>query len=69
MELFKKESMDDVQIMFKENLKYISQTEITPEVIENQFVKSQTRYYKTVGEIDCPSGKILVSDPLCYSIR
>jgi hypothetical protein len=66
MELFKKESMDDVQIMFKENLKYISQTEISPEVIENQFVKSQTRYYITVGEIDCPSGKIVVSDPLCY---
>ncbi|GAA4295373.1 DUF4241 domain-containing protein [Anaerocolumna aminovalerica] len=56
----------EVQILFKENLKYISQTEINVADIEGQFVKSQTRFYLTVGEIDCPSGKIIVSDPLCY---
>lgn len=56
----------DIQVLFKENLKYISQTEINAADIERQFVKSQTRFYLTVGEIDCPSGKIIVSDPLYY---
>lgn len=54
------------QEAFKENLKYISQTELDAELIEKQFVRSQTRFYLTVGEIDCPTGKIVVSDPLCY---
>lgn len=60
--------MKDFQELFKENLEYISYFEIEPEVIHNQFVKSQTRYYLTVGKIDCPSGRIVVSDPLCYLV-
>ncbi len=56
----------EIQALFKENLKYISQTEINVADIERQFVKNQTRFYLTVGEINCPSGKIVVSDPLCY---
>lgn len=54
------------QEIFEKNLKYISQTEINVGDIEQQFVKSNTRFYLTVGQIDCPTGKIVVSDPLCY---
>lgn len=56
----------DFQKCFGENLKYISQTEICVDDIDRQFVKSQTRFFLTVGEIDCPSGRIVVSDPLCF---
>lgn len=56
----------NAQEVFKKNLKYISQTEISPELIKGQFVKSRTRFFLKVGEIDCPSGKIVVSDPLAY---
>ncbi len=56
----------DIQKAFEQNLKYISKTEINVNDIKNQFVKSNTRFFLTVGEIDCPTGKIVVSDPLCY---
>ncbi len=67
--LFKKENVKkkvDMQEVFKQNLKYISNTEIEPQKIQNQFIKTDTRFYWKVGEIDCPSGTIIVSDPLCY---
>lgn len=56
----------DIQECFKQNLKYISQTEINAEDIQRQFVKSDSRYYLTVGQVDCPAGQVVVSDPLCY---
>lgn len=56
----------DIMELFKKNLKYISQMKIETEDIERQFVKSPTRYYLPVGQIDCPTGKIIVSDPLSY---
>ncbi len=56
----------DLPKAFEENLKYISGTEINPADIKRQFVKTNTRYYLTVGEINCPTGRIIVSDPLAY---
>lgn len=56
----------NLQELFQLNLKYISQLEINAEDIDRQFVKSQTRYCLRVGEIDCLTGKVIVSDPLCY---
>lgn len=61
-----KEKKLDIQKAFELNLKYISSQEMNVEDIKNQFVKSNTRFYLTVGEIDCPTGKIIVSDPLAY---
>lgn len=55
-----------IQEVFKQNLKYISQTEIDPEKIERQFVKTQTRFFLTVGTVDVPSGKVICADPLDY---
>ena len=54
-----------LQEMFEENLKYIN-SDADPDVINMQFVKSDSRFYLTVGMVDCPTGKIVVSDPLCY---
>lgn len=55
-----------VQKLFEKNLKYISESEVDVETIERQFVRTESRYYLQVGKIDCPTGKIVVSDPLCY---
>ncbi|MFL0252755.1 DUF4241 domain-containing protein [Clostridium neuense] len=60
------EKKPDIRVLFAKNLKYISQTKISIKDIERQFVKNQTRFYLTIGQIDCPTGEIVVSDPLCY---
>lgn len=52
--------------MFKANLKYISQTEMNAEKIAGQFVKTNSRFFLTVGIVDIPSGRVVVADPLCY---
>lgn len=57
---------EKLQKIFEANLKYISATELDPKTIENQFVKTESRFFLTVGEVDCPTGRIVVSDPLCY---
>lgn len=63
----------DNQINFREllekNIKFVTQEDIDPKDIENQFVKTNTRYHLIVGKIDCPTGKIIVSDPLCYLLN
>ncbi|MDE6284971.1 MAG: DUF4241 domain-containing protein [Bacilli bacterium] len=67
MGIFRKEKKEkDINEIFAANLKYISQTEIDCNVIEQQFVKDESHFYLTVGEINCPTGRIAVSDPLCY---
>ena len=58
----------DVQKAFELNLKYISRQEMNVEDIKKQFVKSNTRFYLTVGEIDWLSGRIIVYDPLVYLV-
>ncbi len=58
----------DIQEIFKQNLEYISQTEVNPNTIESQFVKSETRYFFKIGMADFPSGKVIVADPLCYLV-
>lgn len=64
-----KESQDiqlDIQKAFEENLKYISNIEKDVDAIKRQFVKTNTRFYLTIGKIHCPTGNIIVSDPLAY---
>lgn len=56
----------DIRKAFEANLKYISDTEKDVDVIRQQFVKSGTRCYLTIGKVDCPTGKIVVADPLAY---
>ncbi len=57
---------EKIQAVFEKNLKYISQGEVDVEKIARQFVKTETRFYLTVGTVDVPSGKVIVADPLCY---
>ena len=63
---FKKNKKSDFQIAFEKNLKYISNLEKEVSDIERQFVKTENRFYLKVGEIDCPTGWIVVADPLAY---
>lgn len=58
----------NIQECFKKNLAFISQIEIDAEVIKRQFVKSDRNFFLTVGTIDCPTGNIVVADPLCYLV-
>lgn len=51
---------------FKKNTDFRMQEEIYAEEIETQFEKSESRYFLTVGNIDCPTGEIVVADPLAY---
>lgn len=57
---------EKIQAVFEQNLKYIRQTEVDAEKIARQFVKSETRFFLTVGTVDVPSGKVIIADPLCY---
>ena len=61
-----KNTQIDIKKAFEANLKYISSTEKDVDVIKRQFVKSDTRFYLTIGKVDCPTGKIVVADPLAY---
>ncbi len=55
-----------MQCVFENNLKYISGTELAPDKIARQFVKSETRDFLTVGTVDVKSGKVVVADPISY---
>lgn len=57
---------EKVKDAFDKNLKYIGKTEIDPDKIAGQFVKTNTRYFLTVGTVDIPGGKVVTADPLCY---
>lgn len=52
--------------VFEQNIKYIKAEELDAEKIARQFVKSETRFFLTVGTVDVPSGKMIVADPLSY---
>ncbi len=55
-----------IKAIFEQNLKYISKTEADVDKIARQFVKTETRFFLTVGNVDFPSGRVIVADPLCY---
>lgn len=52
--------------LYKENTNFRTQEEIAVEDINNQFVKTNIRNFIEIGTIDCPSGEIIVADPLAY---
>lgn len=52
--------------LFEKNLKYISNTELDAEKTARQFVKTEHRFFLTIGTADIPSGRVVVADPLCY---
>ena len=59
-------NQESFQAKFEENTKFRTQEAISADVIERQFVKNESRYYVEVGQIDCPTGQIVIADPLAY---
>ena len=52
--------------IFEQNMKYIKDVTLDAEKIARQFVKTETRFFLTVGTVDVSSGKMIVADPLSY---
>ena len=52
--------------IFEQNIEFTKQMSLSVDLIEQQFVKSDTRNYTVVGEISIPTGRIRVGDPLAY---
>ncbi|MDE7360667.1 MAG: DUF4241 domain-containing protein [Oscillospiraceae bacterium] len=63
---FQQRSESNFEEMFKANLDFISRTEIETDIVERQFVRTNTRFYLTVGTVDIPTGRVVAADPLCY---
>ena len=57
---------EEFQVKMKQNNDFRTREEIDVNDIQSQFVKDNSHYHLIVGEIDCPSGKIVVADPLAY---
>lgn len=62
----KAREQESFQEKFKANIDFRMQEEISAEEIKRQFVKSESRFFLTVGQMDCPTGRIIIADPLAY---
>lgn len=51
---------------FEKNLKFLNQKEFSAEFIQGLFEKSEKTEPFIIGELDCPTGELLVADPLVY---
>ena len=53
-------------IAFEKNLDFLRKDEYSKEFIENLFTESDRISLHTVGEVDFPTGQVIIADPLCY---
>ena len=53
-------------IAFEKNLDFLRQDEYSKEFIENLFTESDRISLDTIGEVDFPTGQVIIADPLCY---
>lgn len=53
-------------IAFEKNLSFLRKDEYSKEFIENLFTESNKISLHTVGEVDFPTGEVIIADPLCY---
>ena len=53
-------------IAFEKNLSFLRKDEYSKEFIENLFTESDRISLHTVGEVDFPTGQVIIADPLCY---
>ena len=53
-------------IAFEKNLSFLRKDEYSKEFIENLFTESNRISLHTVGEVDFPTGEVIIADPLCY---
>ena len=53
-------------IAFEKNLSFLRKDEYSKEFIENLFTESDRISLHTIGEVDFPTGEVIIADPLCY---
>ena len=53
-------------IAFEKNLNFLRKDEYSKEFIENLFTESDRISLDTIGEVDFPTGQVIIADPLCY---
>ena len=53
-------------IAFEKNLSFLRKDEYSKEFIENLFTESNRISLHTIGEVDFPTGEVIIADPLCY---
>lgn len=53
-------------IAFEKNLSFLKKDEYSKEFIENLFTESDRISLRTIGEVDFPTGKVIIADPFCY---
>lgn len=53
-------------IAFEKNLDFLRKDEYSKEFIENLFTESDKISLDTIGEVDFPTGQVIIADPLCY---
>ena len=53
-------------IAFEKNLDFLRKDEYSKEFLENLFTESDRISLHTIGEVDFPTGQIIIADPLCY---
>lgn len=56
----------NIQEIFENNLKYISNSQLDCNQVADQFAKTNTRDHLVIGSVDLPSGRICVGDALAY---
>lgn len=54
------------QIAFEKNLKFLNQETYPAEFFEGLFTKSSQIEVLTAGEVDFPTGEVVIADPLAY---
>ena len=53
-------------IAFEKNLDFLRKDEYSKEFIENLFTESNRISLYSIGEVDFPTGQVIIADPLCY---
>ena len=53
-------------VAFEKNLEFLKKNEYSKDTIEKLFTKSDKITLFTVGDVDFPTGEIIVADPFCY---
>ena len=53
-------------IAFEKNLDFLRKDEYSKEFIENLFTESDRISLHTIGEVDFPTGQVIIADPLFY---
>ena len=57
---------EDLNNKIRMNNRFRTADEISPRDIAGQFVKTDSKYYLTVGYADFPTGRVVTADPLAY---